>query len=196
MDDLTVVANSPEQMLRRLTWTLEKLKIGGLKLKPSKCEFLVNETTILNFKVSYGKIYKNAMKSALIDQKAVPTNKKEVQAFMGFMNYFRPYILNFADIAAPLYELTGNKDFKWTPECQKAFDNLKIEVKRNIYLSFPDPNKPFFMECDASQYGIGAILYQEDDNREHHKVKDKMAREELLKEELQKDYSKPPKATR
>ena len=45
------------------------------------------------------KIYKNAMKSALIDQKVEPTNKKEVQAFMGFMNYFRPYILNFADIA-------------------------------------------------------------------------------------------------
>ncbi|CAG8807549.1 4134_t:CDS:1, partial [Gigaspora rosea] len=69
MDDLTIIANSPEQMKNRLKWTLAKLKIGGLKLKPSKCEFLVTETTILNFKVLYGKIYKNAMKSALIDQK-------------------------------------------------------------------------------------------------------------------------------
>jgi len=48
-----------------------------LKLKPSKCEFLVNKTTILNFKVSYGKIYKNAMKSALIDTKVEPTNQRK-----------------------------------------------------------------------------------------------------------------------
>ncbi|CAG8830293.1 4751_t:CDS:1, partial [Gigaspora rosea] len=58
------------------------------------------------------------------------------------------------------------------------------------------PNKPFFMECDASQYGIGAILYQDDENREHYKVKNMLSRKELLNEELQKDYSKPPKATR
>ncbi|CAG8827793.1 17708_t:CDS:2, partial [Gigaspora rosea] len=51
----------------------------------------------------------------------------------------------------------------------KSIRYTKSKGETNIYLSFPDPNKPFFMECDASQHGIGAILYQEDENREHYK---------------------------
>ena len=107
------------------------------------------------------------------------------------MNYFRPYIYDFGKIADPLYKLTGNKEFQWDEECTKAFERLKEEMKRELALSFPNLNQPFFIECDASQEAIAAILYQEDSDRQHYKK----SKQELLKEEL-KDYSKPIKSGR
>jgi len=193
MDDLTIVANTIEEMRDPLTRTLVMLEKGALKLKPSKCEFCVKKTTILNHEVEYGKIWKNTLKSKEVDKFKIPTSKKEVQQFLGFMNYFRPYIYKFGKIADPLYKLTGNKEFQWTDECTKAFEQLKAEMKRELALSFPDPNQPFFMECDASQEAIAAILYQEDLGRQHYKKE--ITRAEMLKEEL-RDYSKPIKSGR
>ncbi|CAG8820573.1 289_t:CDS:1, partial [Gigaspora rosea] len=96
-----------------------------------------------------------------VDKFITPKNKKELQGFLEFMNYFRPYIYNFAKIADPSYKLTSNTAFKWTMQCQETMNKLKEEMKQELYLSFSDPNHLFFMECDASQEAIGAILYQE-----------------------------------
>ncbi|CAG8803777.1 3009_t:CDS:1, partial [Dentiscutata erythropus] len=75
--------------------------------------------------------------------------------------------------------------------CTKAFEQLKEEMKRELALSFPDPNQLFFIECDASQEAIAAILYQEDSDWQHYKK----SKQELFKEEF-RDYSKPIKSGR
>jgi hypothetical protein len=63
-----------------------------------------------------------------------------------------------------------NKPFKWTTNAQKAFENLKTEFTKKPVLMTPNQSKPFEIECDASKYATGAILYQKDDNSYKHPI--------------------------
>ena len=88
-----------------------------------------------------------------------PTNVKGVRSFLGFGNFYRRFIGNYAEIAKPLNELTKKtKVFEWSQECQKAFDNLKKKFLEKPVLVVPDPTKPFYVESDASKWATGAIL--------------------------------------
>lgn len=90
-----------------------------------------------------------------------PTTVKEVRAFLGLCSYYRRFVKDFGLIAKPLHKLT-NKDvkFKWTDECQVAFDKLKLALTSAPILTFPDFNEPFILDTDASDSAIGAVLSQ------------------------------------
>ena len=91
-------------------------------------------------------------------------NVKEVQSFLGFMNFYRKFIEKYSKIASPLMELTRkDQKFEWSPEAQKAFDELKKRfTSQPILMSF-DPEKPIMLETDASDGAIGACISQPDD---------------------------------
>ena len=90
-----------------------------------------------------------------------PTSIKDVRQFVGLASYYRHFIANFAKIAQPLHSLTSKGAvFKWTNQCQKAFDDLKDSLVSAPILTYPDFSKSFSLETDASAKGIGAILSQ------------------------------------
>ena len=93
----------------------------------------------------------------------VPTTKKELQQFLGFVNFYRRFVKGFAKIAKPLTKLTGNNEWKWTELKQVAFEELKEEITSERTLVIPKLGKPFRMETDASDFAVTAILSQEDD---------------------------------
>ena len=99
----------------------------------------------------------------------VPKSIKDVRQFVVLASYYRRFIANFAKIAQPLHSLTSKGAvFKWTDQCQKAFDELKDNLLSAPILSYPDFSKPFSLEKDASARGIGAILSQQQlDGRLH-----------------------------
>ena len=91
----------------------------------------------------------------------------KVKSFVGLIGHHWCFIKGFAKIAAPLYDLTSgdNKDKKsehvdLSPEAQEAFDRLKATCLQAPILAFPDFNKPFLLETDASRRGLGAVLSQ------------------------------------
>ena len=89
-----------------------------------------------------------------------PTSAREVQQFLGLANYYRRFIHNFATKARPLHHLTEESfHFKWTSECQEAFDALRTQLVSTPVLAYPD----FTRHTDASDSGIGAVLSQQDD---------------------------------
>ena len=94
----------------------------------------------------------------------VPKNVKEVQSFLGFTNFYRKFIEKYLKIASPLTELIRkDQKFKWSPEAQKAFNELKKRfTSQSILVSF-DPEKPITLETDASDRAIGACISQPDD---------------------------------
>ena len=96
-----------------------------------------------------------------------PTSTKEVQQFLGFANYYRRFICEFSQIANRLTE--RNCLFKWTPECQQSFDELKAKLTTAPVLAYPDYSKPFILDTDASDFGIGVVLLQKD-NDGHERV--------------------------
>ncbi|KAJ8651195.1 hypothetical protein O0I10_013363, partial [Lichtheimia ornata] len=94
---------------------------------------------------------------------------------IGLGSHYRRFIRNFASIASPLTDLTKGSGTKtraitWTEECQKAFDEIKSRIMQAPILASPDPLKPFIIETDASDYGVGAVLLQKADDGTTHPI--------------------------
>ena len=97
-----------------------------------------------------------------------PTNRKQLQSFLGLAGYYRKFIPHYAHISAVLSDLLkkGVK-FTWTPEVDAAFLDLKSRLSTRPILRPPDYSVPFCMAVDASDIAIGATLFQVVDGLEH-----------------------------
>ena len=98
-----------------------------------------------------------------------PTNCKQLQAFLGLASYYRHFVKDFAKIARPLHRLTeANSKFTWDSQCQNAFDSLRQKLVSAPVLALPDFATQFILDTDASDDGIGAVLFQrQKDGSEH-----------------------------
>src|SRR5258706_12068018 len=86
---------------------------------------------------------------------------KEVQSFLGFVNFYQKFIHNFSNVACPLYALTHKtQQWVWGSPEQKAFDALKKAVTSAPILTFPSQSSCFHLECNASNFATGAVLSQ------------------------------------
>ena len=102
----------------------------------------------------------------------VPRTVTEVRSFLGFMNYYRKFIPKYVQRARPINQLVSGENankkkalVKWTEECQIAFEHLKHLCSQTPILAYANYTKPFKLHTDASEHGLGAILYQrQDDN--------------------------------
>ncbi|KAK7160691.1 hypothetical protein R3I93_008376 [Phoxinus phoxinus] len=99
-----------------------------------------------------------------------PATVKEVQCFIGFSNFYRKFIKNFSSVVAPLTALTkgGGTKIHWGPEAAGAFEELKHRFTSSPILVIPDPERPFVVEVDASEVGVGAILSQRGEDGKLH----------------------------
>ena len=104
---------------------LEALR-AGLQLDIEKCEFFVTETTYLGLIISDNGIRMDPQKVAAIKEWLSPKNVRDIQAFVGFANFYRRFVRGFSEIAWPLIKLTKkNTVFAWDEKCEKAFQALK-----------------------------------------------------------------------
>jgi len=133
-------------------------------LKPSKCVFEQPKVNFLGVHLGHGEISIDLGKIAGI--KEWPTtlkSVKEVWSMLGVLGFQRPFIPGFAKITKPLMNLLKKTlPFLWTEECTTALTTLHHIVTSEPILIFPDQERQFILEVDASQYATGAILYQAD----------------------------------
>ena len=164
IDDLLVCSNTYPEHIRRLRFVFERLTFGNLKLSPKKTKLFQKEVKFLGHTISKNGISVDPHKLKAIKNLPAPTSVKQVQKFLGMLNYHRNFIRNFADIAGPLYDLTGKpKSFNWSNQCQISFDNLKNALTKSPILSVPnlsDSSHKFTLTLDASKTGLGAVLSQ------------------------------------
>jgi hypothetical protein len=95
-----------------------------------------------------------------------PKTVKDIRSFLGFCNFYCPFIRGFATVAHPLNELT-QKDAPWTWETrqQQVFTSLKHRVTSEPILAQPVLNEQFDLEVDASGFAVGAVLLQKKEDR-------------------------------
>ncbi|GLB45151.1 putative retrotransposable element tf2 155 kda protein type 1-like [Lyophyllum shimeji] len=162
LDDILIYTKTLEEHRRITRIVLDCLCEHRLFLKPEKCEFERTEIEYLGLIISHGTASMDPVKVAGVVEWPIPKNKKEVQSFLGFTNFYRRFIRDFSYHARPLFDLTA-KDVVWTwgSAQQDAFDALKRAITCQSVLIFPDDDRPFQVEADSSDFATGAVLSQQ-----------------------------------
>ena len=167
LDDVLIFSKNPEEHLRHIETIFERIRQHGLKLKLKKCAFVKEETEYLGFVISKDGVKPDPKKVEAIRDLPEPKNLREIRGFIGMCSYYRRFVPNFSKIAERLIDLTKKyARFKWTSECQTAFDFLKESLTVVPLLAYPDTNKPYVLYTDASNNCIGACLTQKTDDEE------------------------------
>lgn len=168
LDDILIFSKTFEDHIQRLELILHKLESAGLKLRLEKCKFMQTETSYLGYIISSAGIQPDPAKIKSVKEFPIPKSAEKVKSFLGLAGYYRRFIKNFSSIAEPLLILLRkNAKFVWTQECQSAFEKLKTFITEAPILIYPDFTKPFLVLTDASGKGLGAILAQVIDEKEH-----------------------------
>ena len=167
LDDIIVFSRTLEEHIERLRGVFLKLAATGLRLKPSKCKFFKSRVNYLGHIVSKEGIKTDPKKIEAIKKWLVPMTVTEVRSFLGFTNYYHKFIPQYAQVAKPLNQLVSRDNankkktlVNWTSECQDAFEHLKHLCSQMPVLAYADYTKPFWLHTDASESGLGAVLYQ------------------------------------
>lgn len=161
IDDVLVYSNTLKEHRKHVNIVLQALRDAGLYLDIKKCEFEVQEVTYLGMIVSTAGVRMDPAKVACITGWEDCSNVKDVQAFLGFANFYRRFIKNFSRIVRPLVALTRkNHTWDWSIACQNSFKTLKTAFTTAPALSHFDPTKEIFVETDASDFVSSGVLSQ------------------------------------
>ena len=170
LDDILIFTETLKQHREIMRWVLKLLEENQLFLKPDKCEFEQTKVEYLGVIISYNSVEMDPVKVVGVAEWPAPNNRKGVQSFLGFINFYQRFIQDFSHHARPLFNLTKN-DVKWfwSRDEQLAFNTLKSLVTSALILTSPDNSRPFRIEADSSNFATRAVLSQEssDDGKWH-----------------------------
>ena len=161
MDDILIYSKHLKEHRQVVQEVLKRLEHYDLYLKPEKCEFEKDSMEYLGMIIRPGEVQMDPGKVAAVRDWLTPTMLKEVQAFIGFANFYRRFIKDFSTMARPLHDLT-KKDvpWHWAQEQQEAFNTIKKQFCEEPILKVYDPELPTCVECDTSGFATGGILSQ------------------------------------
>ncbi len=129
--------------------------------KVEKCEFHERSVPFLGFILSPEVIRMDPVKVKAVADWSTPENRRVVQRFLGFTNFYRRLIRNFSQVALSLTDLTSTMTrLSWSSQAKTAFKSLKSRLISAPILTTPDPSRQFIVEMDASEVGVGGILAQ------------------------------------
>ncbi|TNN12381.1 Retrovirus-related Pol polyprotein from transposon 17.6, partial [Schistosoma japonicum] len=162
-DDLVVYSKTERDHARHLEAVLKRIEEFGLRINKKKSQIAKCNVTLLGYKVGDGEMKPLPEKILTIQNITAPTSKRKFRQFIGRAAFYSRFIKNFNEIAAPLYKLPSSGKFIWTEEAQKTFDRIKQLLNaKQMTLRLPVYGKQFTVATDASDFGIGAVLRQDD----------------------------------
>lgn len=191
LDDVLCFAKSFEEHVEKLRVVFRVLREHGVKLRPAKCELFKHEVRYLGRLVSADgiRVDPKDLDAVRVLRDKIPRNVGEVRRLVGFLSYYRSYIQDFARLAKPIYgllqantaenqspigrERKGRKSSQlpsrhpivWGDKHQQSLDRLIDMLTNPPVLAYPDFDAPFVLHTDASEQGLGAVLYQRQEGR-------------------------------
>ena len=158
-DDILIYSNNLEDHKKHVKEVLRRLWDNKLYALSTKCVFHQNRVEFLGFILGSDGLRMNESKIQTIWDWPIPYQMKNVQSFLGFTNFYRRFINNYAGVSAPLTRLTRkNEPWSWMTDCQAAFDDLKRTFTTAPILGHWDPKSPIILETDVSDRALAAIL--------------------------------------
>ncbi|GBG72409.1 hypothetical protein CBR_g11988 [Chara braunii] len=163
LDDILIFSKSMEGHVKHLEEVLQVLKDAQLHLNLEKFEFGRDSVIYLGHRLSASGLEPEATKVEVIRHWPQPAKLRELRSLLDMACYYWKFVPKFSDIAHPLSRQTSkNVAYAWCEKCETAFQALKEALVSHPVLRIADPNLTFVVTTDASQFGIGAVL-QEDD---------------------------------
>ena len=177
IDDILVASETPEQHLEDLKKVFQTLSENGLVVQRSKCILGRSSLEFLGYHVDQTGVKPLPHRVEAIRAVPAPTTLKELQRFLGMVNYYRRFIRKAAHHLYPLFgalqgpkrpkgekKIPRPKTLNWTEELQTSFDAIKEALAVATLLHHPRPNAPLALTTDASKFAIGGVLEQEGPN--------------------------------
>jgi len=163
-DNVLILANDQKDAAEKMRLFLERCDSHNVSLKMSKTFIGFNTVKFFGYEISFGKYGMDNKRKEAIMQCTMPTNTKQMQSFLGSALFFKSFVPCFSDVSGPLYEMTKsgfNWDKRtWTKNYEQCFEQLKISLSNSISNYFPDYDLPWVVRCDASDFAVGAVLFQ------------------------------------
>lgn len=168
LDDIIIVTPTFEEHLRVLSEVISRIHNSGLTLNREKCQFCREELRYLGYVVNRQGLLVDPDKVRAILDIPNPKNVTEVRRLVGMCSWYRRFVPNFSTVIAPLTDLLRkSRNFDWTQDCTEAWNVLKNYLTTAPVLTCPNFGYEFSIQCDSSNFGIGTVLTQEIDGKEH-----------------------------
>jgi len=159
LDDILIFMKTEEEHKQAVRRVLEILAEHKLFLHLEKCEFYRKQIEYLGLVILENKIAMDPVKVAGVHEWPIPENQTDMQAFIGFVNFYRHFIQDFSTIARPLFDLIcSDQAWNWSTKEQEAFKRLKMAVTTTPILASLQDSEPFHIEADSSDFTSRAIF--------------------------------------
>ena len=154
-----LTGKTDEEHLMNLEKVFNRLQEHGLHLKQTKGAFMSSSVEYLGYMIDVEEIKATPKKVEAISKAPQPKNKIELRSFLGLVNYYGKFIPQLASVTQPLNHLLCKKTcWKGTAKCERAFTTFKAQLTSTKVLVHYDVNLPLRLACDASAYGVGAVI--------------------------------------
>jgi hypothetical protein len=170
IDDVIIHGQDEITFLHNVREVFERFRKYNVTLNPKKCKLGLDSIEFVGHEFDFEKMSFSRTKKDQVLNFPRPQTGKQLRQFLGLANYFRDHVSHHSDIARPLQDLLKQYDNKfiksWPEEANNAFEKLRMAVGHCPSLYFPTTTDPIILQTDASDYGIGAYLYQLVDGEE------------------------------
>lgn len=159
LDDILVTGATVEDHLANLDKVLSIIATAGLKLNKAKCEFLLPKVVYLGHMIDGNGLHPTKEKVRAVQEAPRPQNITELRSFLGIINYYGKFLPNLSTKLVPLYQLLKKgARWQWGKAQTNAFEIAKNALQNDTLLVHYDSNRQLVLACDASPYGLGAVL--------------------------------------
>ena len=165
INDILITGPTEQEHLKTLDQVLTRLEEAGLRLKRTKCFFMQPSVEYLGHNISAEGLRPTKEEVRAICDAPAPSNVSQLRSFLDLLNYYGKFLPNLSSILAPLYRLLQKKaTWIWGPEQNKAFQEAKTLLTSPRLLVHFNPEPELLLACDASPYGVGAVLFHRMEN--------------------------------
>ena len=159
LDDIVVAGRDEDEHFNILNQVLECLDKNNLTINPKKCAFFQESITFCGHQIDKEGLHKTLDKIQAVREAPRPCKVTELRSFLGLVNYYNRFLPNLSTKLTPLYALLQkHTTWKWSTKCQEAFEEVKALITSEQVLTHFNPELPLTLACDASPYGLGAVL--------------------------------------
>ncbi|XP_044155518.1 uncharacterized protein K02A2.6-like [Bufo gargarizans] len=159
LDDMLITGPTDEEHRKNVEAVLGRLQKYGLRVNLSKCEFLKSQLEFCAHTVDRHGLHTTEEKLKALTHAPTPRNVTQLRSYLGLLNYYHRFLPNLAHQLYPLHRLLDARaKWIWTDKCEEAFRLSKELILSSRVLVHYDLKKPVILACDASPYGLGAVL--------------------------------------